>query len=464
MTIVRDVLYALALVVAVPLLAVKSWRTGKYRGDWGARFGRVGDGMPLRPTDPEGPRLMLHCVSVGELLSVRQLVDRLLAEHPRLRIVITTTTDTGTARARDLYGTPGHAKAGYERVEAYRYPLDFSFAVRRFLDHARPDLIALVELETWPNFLHIAQQRGIPAVIINGRLTARAAKRYAAIRPVTAGMFRRVKWFGIQTNTIANRFIALGAPRERVEIVPTLKYDTADLADRIAGAEALAAACGIAAEQRVFVGGSTGPGEEEPLLDAFMALRDAHPALRLALVPRKPETIPQVAEAIRRRGLRVVRRTERPDGKTGAVLSQNDVLLLDTMGELKKLYALASGVFVGRSLVPLGGSDMIEVAALAKPLCFGPHTANFAEAVELLTTARAAVVVQDGAALRETIGGWLSDPEAATELGRKARGVIAAQRGSTQRYVDKLLGFLPGGAAEGAVVRSGQSVGPSGLG
>jgi len=433
MHVIFDILYAAGLVAATPVLAIKSLRTGKYRTDWPARFGRYAQQATLKPAGMY--RLMFHCVSVGELLSMRKLVDGLLAADAALQIIITTTTDTGTARARELY-------AGNPRVMCYRYPLDFSFAVEAFLDHAQPDAIALVELEVWPNFVNIAVDRRIPVCIINGRITERATRRYRVVKPIIAAALQRLAFIAAQTATIAERFKQLGAPAERIEIVPTIKYDSADFSDSIAGAETLAEACGIEQGHKLFVAGSTAPGEEGPVLEAYLALRDQHPGLRLAIAPRKPETVPGTLAAIAAAGLRPVQRTARPDGAEGRALEASEVLVLDTMGELKKLYSLATAVFVGRSLVDLGGSDMIEVAALAKPLCFGPHTQNFAEAVELLLSNQAAVLVRDGATLTATLRAWLADGAAARQLGLKARETVASQRGSTTIYLEKLLALV----------------------
>lgn len=448
MSLFFDLCYFLALLLAWPFLVLKSRRTGKYRTDWAARFGRVPPPLPHPTTSASptpGKRLLIHCVSVGELLSMRQLIDLLLAADPTLTIILTTTTDTGTARARELYRTTQYA----DRVEPYRYPLDFSFAVRSFLNTTRPDAIALVELETWPNFVRLAARRRIPICIINGRLTARSAKRYALIKPFVSAMFRRLAWLGVQTPAIADRFIRLGAPADRLTIIPTIKYDTADLSDTIPGSGPLAGALGLdPTTQRIFVGGSTGPGEEIALLETYLKLRDQYPDLRLAIAPRKPETVPQVITAIHAAGLKSICRSNYPDAPPPSaprpLLKPNEIVVLNTLGELKKLYSLAYCVFVGRSLLepPMGGSDMIEVTALAKPCCFGPHTHNFAEAVELLTTAKAATVVLDGSDLNHQVNQWLANHAMAREMGQAGRAVIAAQRGSTEKYVVKILGMM----------------------
>ena len=325
-----------------------------------------------------------------------------------------------------------------------RYPLDFSRTVKRFLDSVQPDAIVLVELETWPNFIFAAHKRGIPIAIINGRLTARSFKRYKLIRPIMRRMLSAITWFGIQTQTIAERFITLGAATDRMTILPTLKYDVADFSTQIGGSAELAAACGIRGDHELFVGGSTGPGEEAALLHAYAQVRQTHPNLRLAIAPRKPETVEGVTTAIIAAGLTPLLRTDYPDGtNTPADYFPDCVLVLNTLGELKKLYALGFGAFVGRSLVRLGGSDMIEVAAMAKPCCFGPHTHNFAEAVELLLAAKAAVLVPDADALAKLVGDWLDHPEEAAAMGLRRQKTIEQQRGSTEIYVGKLLELMP---------------------
>ena len=435
MGILLDIVYLLALLLASPLILYKSLRTGKYRSDWAGRLGHVPPAIKEQFNRGGGPRLVLHCVSVGELLSTRLLVNKLLVQDPTLTIIVTTTTDTGTARAKALY-------ADTARVVTLRYPLDFSWAVRRFLAAVKPNLIALVELEVWPNFVRAAARRNIPVVIINGRLTARSFGRYRKVRPLCAAMFRRIAWAGVQSQDIASYFAALGMPHDRIRIVPTLKYDAADLADAVAGADALTLALGINGQHHLFVAGSTGPGEEETLLQAYSRLVARRPQLRLAIAPRKPETVAGVLAAISAMGFTPVRRSDHADGTRGMPLSSETIVVLDTLGELRKLYALSFAVFSGRSLVPLGGSDMIEVAALAKPCCFGPHTGNFAEAVHLLLSAGGACRVADGNEIENLLDQWLANPIAAAAVGHAARSVIAAQRGSTELYVQELISRL----------------------
>jgi 3-deoxy-D-manno-octulosonic-acid transferase len=233
-----------------------------------------------------------------------------------------------------------------------------------------------------------------------------------------------------------------------VEVIPTLKYDNAAIANRVQGQDALAAAMGLEPAHRLLVAGSTGPGEEEALLDAYGGLRTKFPDLRLAIVPRHPEVVPQAVRAIERRDLRAILRTERSDAlqleTRNSILDANDVFVLNTMGELRKLFALAFAVFVGRSLLNQGGggSDMIEVAALGKPSSFGPFTANFAQVVELLTREGGAVEVNGAAGLAKVVEFWLRDAQAARTMGIRAQELIRRQQGSTQHYVQQLLKIL----------------------
>ena len=434
---ILDILYFVGLLLAGPFLLIKSRRTGKYRTDWSGRLGRIStDARRILQAAGGQKRVLLHCVSVGELLSTRKLVEELLHGNQTLLVIISTTTDTGMARALALY--PARAGA---RVVAVRYPLDFSFAVRRFLNTVNPSLIALVELETWPNFLASAHRRSIPIQIINGRLTARSFKRYRMIRPLMQRMLRQVDHMSVQTPEIAERFAQLGGMAQRIDVIPTMKYDSADFADEIPGAQAMAAALGLQTDHRLFVAGSIGPGEEEILLPVYQTLRKTWPHLRLAIAPRKPEVIGQVIAAIMQAGFEPVLRTQRPDGGGNAPMPIQSwqVIVLDTMGELKKLYSLAFAVFSGRSLVNIGGSDMIEAAALAKPCCFGPYTFNFFDTVALLTAGGAGVTVKNAQDMQRLLEKWLEHPDEAYAVGRRARACLESQRGSSGLYAHRIL-------------------------
>ncbi|MBN1490391.1 MAG: 3-deoxy-D-manno-octulosonic acid transferase [Phycisphaerae bacterium] len=431
MRFVLDVLYLLAGVLLLPVLAYQRFVKGKRRGGWGERFGR----LPAR-TSAE-PAIWIHAVSLGETNATRGLVDALAKAIPDCPIVISATTDTGYARARQLY--PDHY--------VFRYPLDLSCVVRRVLRTVRPALIALMELEVWPNLIDLAARQGIPVAVVNGRLTEHGSMRpfrKPIVRSLARRMFRRLAWVGAQNETYAERFRELGVPAEHIQIAGTLKWDTAQIADDLPGTAALAEALGIDCGRPLWVFGQSGPGEERIALDTLRILRGTVPDVQLAIVPRKPERFDEVAALIADAGWSFVRRSNRPDGSAPPA-TRPDVILGDTMGELRKFYCLAKAVFVGRSIAPMGGSDVIEVAALARPIVVGPHTENFADSVAELAAAGGLRVCEtdvtrpDAAeTLAASMRDLLADATASSRMGLAARQVVQQNQGVTQRTVDAL--------------------------
>ena len=440
-----DLVYLIGAVFYLPVLVYQMLAQGKNRRGWRQRFGHWSIRLGGRR------RIWIHAVSLGEINATPVLVGELERRLPDCRVIISTTTDTGYARACKLYGS--------ERV--FRYPLDFSRVVSRVLKRVQPALIVLIELEVWYNLVRTATRRGVPVAVVNGRLTERSRRRFARLGPVARAMFGDLAWVGAQDETIARRFVDLGTPGDRVEVTGSLKWDTTTVADTIDGADELAAALGIDAEVPVWVCGSTGPGEEALILDACATLLEAGVSLRLAVVPRKPERFDEVADLIRRRGYRCIRRSQLqvstfaiPGGlksetrNTGAVVETADaaqvVILGDTMGELRKFYCLARAVFVGRSLVPMGGSDPMEAAALAKPIIVGPHTDNFAAPVAALAEVESLSVVHGADELAVAVRQLMADPRAACAKGRRAQQVVRDKQGATDRNVDRLVGLMRG--------------------
>lgn len=390
-------------------------RTGKWRTDWPSRLGRC----TVRAASGR-PTLLIHGVSVGEVNAVRQLVAMLRQTPDPPRIVISSTTDTGLAAARKSFA---------EHHDVVRYPLDFTFAVRRFLDAVRPDVVALVELEIWPNLVGECRRRGIDVCVINGRLSARSFKGYRRIRPLLRSTFASLAQAAVQSRAIADRFVAMGTPADRVQVMDTMKWDTAQLADGVPGDQALADAMGIDRSRPLIVAGSTGPGEEKLLIETCPA------EAQLLLVPRKPERFEEVAAL----DPVMVRRSQRPDGGAARTPAGDRLFLLDTMGELRKAYALADVVIVGRSFLGLYGSDMMEPVALGKPTLIGPHHSDFAHIMEALTDARGILVTdRPGQAAAEL----LADPERAAAMAARGREVIRARQGATRRHAQMLLQLL----------------------
>jgi 3-deoxy-D-manno-octulosonic-acid transferase len=356
-------------------------------------------------------------------------------QRPDLHFVISTTTQTGHESGKKHYGQMPY-------VTLIRYPLDFSAAVLRVLDAVRPDLVVLMELEVWPNFVRICQRRKIPVMLANGRLTTHSFRRYRLIRPIARSMFSRLNLVCAQDETYALRFVQLGVPSKRIRVTGTMKFDNANVTDHVEGADEIASAMGLKlGREAVWVCGSTGPGEEEIILREYRALLTTFSRLRLVIVPRKPERFDEVADLIAQFRFKVLRRsTSEPPPLDPPV---PPVILGDTMGELRKFYSLADLVFVGRTLVDLGsrqhGSDMIEPAALAKPVIVGPYTGNFAEAMRKFRDADAMLEVTDGAALAESVRVLLSTQAEATAMGRRAQEVVRREQGATARHAQLVL-------------------------
>ncbi len=428
MSVLVDLGYACGALAYSPALLYQVAVQKKHRGAWGQRFG----GVDARAGD--APCIWIHAVSVGEVNATRQLVAQLREAGTPLDVVVSTTTDTGYARACQLYG----------EHSVFRYPLDFSLVVRRVLERIRPAMIVLMELEVWYNLLALAGRAGIPVVVANGRLTEHSARRFGFIAPLARRMFSRLTWVCAQDQIFAARFRRMGVPVEQVEITGSLKWDTAAVTDAVDGAGAVAAAMGIARDRPLLVCGSTGPTEEASLLDAYATIREQYPDLQLAIVPRKPERFDEVAELIDRRGYTCVRRSAHPDGATPAPLplDRDAVFLCDTMGELRKLYSLASVVFIGRTLIPRGGSDMMEVAALGKPVVCGPHTWNFPVAAQKLIDGGGMLTAPDAGMVAGVVESLLADADYCRRVGAAARQVVLDNQGSTDRTVTRLLDIL----------------------
>ncbi|MFP4145048.1 MAG: 3-deoxy-D-manno-octulosonic acid transferase [Phycisphaeraceae bacterium] len=418
MSLLYDMIYGVGGLVSSPVWGWRLLRTGKWKTDWSGRFGRGAELPHDRPT------LLIHAVSVGEASAIRQLVELLETRWPAWRIVISVTTDTGLARAQRLYG---------ERHEVVRYPLDFTPAVRRMLDRVRPSLVALTELEVWPNFVAECERREVPVCVINGRLSERSFKRYRLLAPLLRPTFAKLAAAAVQSADYAGRFEAMGVPGERTHVLDTMKWDTAKLADEVPGAAELAAAMGIDREKPLIVAGSAGPGEEKLLIE--QRPKEA----QLLLVPRKPERFEEVSQLVPG----VVRRSGQPDGSEPPE-GAGPVFLLDTMGELGKAYSLADVAVVGRSFDGLGGSDPIEPIALGRPTIIGPDHQNFADVVAAFEAGGGIVVADEpGPAVREL----LEDRERARGLAEAGRGVIRQRQGATERHAE-LLERLAGEVAE----------------
>jgi 3-deoxy-D-manno-octulosonic-acid transferase len=416
-------LYSILLYLATPLVLLRlSWRGTKnpaYWRRWPERFGW------FRTPALQAP-LWLHAVSVGEAQAAAPLVKALLQHYPSRSLVVTTTTPTGSQRVRELFG---------EQVFHVYLPYDLPGAVRRFLRRLRPQLAVIMETELWPNLFHHCAAADIPVIIANARLSPRSAAGYGRIRGLVKDTLADVSLIAAQGAGDAERFRALGAAAERVTVMGNLKFDQAMPADIASQAQTLRQQLG--ATRPVWIAASTHEGEEEHVLDALALLRETQPDALLLLVPRHPERFPKVAALVQRRGFQLVRRTE-----GHACTAATDVFLGDTLGELPLFYAAADVAFVAGSLVPVGGHNMLEPAALGVPVLTGPQLFNFTDISAALLAAGAARQVDDSTQLAQAVGELLMDAGQRQAMGAAGRQLVADNRGALARLLERIENYL----------------------
>lgn len=413
-------LYSAALYLLSPLIWRRVWREHLPTRSRRERLGLI-------PARPEPPRtLWLHVASVGEVLAARPLIEALRERYPRHRLTITTMTATGAERIEALY-------AG--EVSHYFVPLDFPGAARRFVARLKPEIAIFFETELWPNLLAACHCQGVPIVVANGRISPRAMRGYRRLGPLMAEALGKVDWLAAKSIEDAERFRQLGMPDPRIRVVGSLKFDIhVDAAVEEVG-KRLRLSLG---RDPVWIAASTHPGEDEPMLAAHARLRERYPGALLILVPRHPQRFDEVAMLCRRRSERLARRS-----RNESIQDETTVYLGDTMGELMSLYAAADAAFVGGSLVPVGGHNLLEPAALGVPILTGPELANFLDIAEVLRGASVLNEVSDAATLGTTLIALLEDPAERHRLALAGRAVIDANRGALARTLNGLTPLLP---------------------
>jgi 3-deoxy-D-manno-octulosonic-acid transferase len=399
----------------------------RYRHGWSERLGKIGRNFPDKKC------IWIHAVSLGEVNATKTIITELKKHLPEFEIVLSATTDTGIERAHSLYA--GELKVFY-------FPFDFSSVIDRSFENIRPDICLLMELEVWPNFTSKAHQLKIPVVVVNGRISDRSFPKYNLIKPFVKPIFEKVSLFLAQSEEYAERFISLGGKRKATIITGSLKYDTAQTTEKVEGADRLAEQLNIT-DKHLLVAGGTGPKEEKIILDVFKKLKkqDSFSDLGLVIVPRKPERFDEVADLIKKSGFELIRYSRIKSGDQKAT-NQDAVILGDTMGDLRKFYSLATVVFVGRTLVPMGGSDMIESAAMGKCTIFGPHTFNFKQTVQALLQAQGAIKVKNEGQLCLAVQKCLDEPQFAQKIARNGQKVIKENQGATQKTISAVIGLL----------------------
>ena len=445
--------YLTVMVLAGPWVALRRLLVGKSLRWWPAKFlgsfsGGNMAGEPGLVGGAEKP-VWIHAVSVGEVNLACTLIREMHRQQPDRPIVLTSSTDTGLALARQRFDA---TSGGDSKVLVSCCPWDFSWSIHRFLRRVQPACLVLVELEIWPNLVRLVSAAGIPVTVANGRLSANSQRGYRRVDFLSRCLFQRLERVLCQDAQYASRFIDCGCDPARVHVTGSVKYDGAPEDRNSTLANQLRQVAGLNAANSqhtppIVLGGSTHPGEEQAVLEAYLAARQKHAGLRLILAPRHPERSTEVAQCIQRAGLRAIRRSQLGNDSTiDRKAWSNSVLLIDVVGELTHWWAVADVAFVGGSLTlpgcrSRGGQNMIEPAGLGTPVCFGPGTRNFRDVVSQLLSADAARVVQDPAELSQFIDWALTDAEAQA-MAQRARQLVAAQRGATIRTINHLVDLL----------------------
>jgi 3-deoxy-D-manno-octulosonic-acid transferase len=433
---IYSALLLVTLVLSAPWWVWQRLRHHKYCSGWSERLGSVPGRLRQHVASQT---IWIHAVSVGEVLAITQLVAELKAQLRDYRIVVSTTTDTGQRLARQKFGE--------EKV--FRVPLDLPWAVQAFLDALRPRMLVLAESEFWPNLLHCAHQAGVAVAVVNARVSDRSLPRYRRFRWLFTRVLANVDLLLAQSEEDARRLVAIGAPAERVHVGGNLKFDVKPPA-RTEINSRLAETIRRDGIGPVIVAGSTLEGEEAMLLEAFRTLRAHYSQAMLLLATRHPERFDGVAALLLSSGLLFQRRSQwdlvpliPTAGTIGEPVSlAGGVLLLDSIGELAGLYEFADLVFIGGSLVPKGGHNVLEPAYFGVPILVGPHTENFRDIVEIFRRADALRVVTPQT-LTPAMLALVENYQERERLGRNAKEVMRSQQGATRRTVDALLSLLP---------------------
>ncbi len=410
-------IYTSVLYLLLPLVLLKllwrSIRAPAYRRRWKERFGYLPQPVPAHS-------IWIHAVSVGEVQAMDLVVRQLQKRHPEIPLLVTTSTPTGSQRVRQLF-----AQSVYHSY----FPYDLPACIGRFMRQLQPRMLVLVETEVWPNLLHYCRTHGIPCVLANGRLSARSAEGYRRLGRFIREAFAAIDAVAAQTRDDADRFLALGVAEARVQVTGSIKFDMQVPASILEQIQVIRR--NWSEDRPVWVAASTHEGEDEVVLAAHRRIVAQIENALLVLVPRHPERFDKVAGLIQRQGYRFQRRSERQ-----AWVSGNQVLLVDSMGELPVFIGAADVAFIGGSLVPVGGHNMLEAAAQGVPVLFGPHVFNFSAIADLLLKAEAAKQVDNVTQLADQVARLLGDASERSRMGENGRQVVAENRGAAQRLYD----------------------------
>ncbi|MBI5789035.1 MAG: 3-deoxy-D-manno-octulosonic acid transferase [Candidatus Schekmanbacteria bacterium] len=423
-------LYQLALaglfLSILPAALWASYKTGKYRRSFSQRLGKLSE--ELRAKLNRGQWIWVHAVSMGETAAVAPLIEAIKQRYPQYQILLTTVTETGQEMAHK----------NLPQIDAHLFfPLDFDSALNRIFAQVSPKLVILAETEIWPNFLHHLKKRNIPVLLVNGRISQKSFQHYKLAKFFMRRVLGDIRHFSMQTKEDAERIIQIGAAPEAVSISGNLKFDQRQSLLSAGERKNLRDRLKIPPAALVWVVGSTHPGEEEIILPSFKELKQKHSDLIMILVPRHPERWKPVEDLLTKAGIGFVRKTN-----LVKEAGLQPVVLLDTIGELAAIYSLASVVFMGGTLVPIGGHNILEAALYSKAIVFGPYMNNFAEIARLFTEKNAALQVKNVQELNQVMDELLADAHLRSRLGQAAVKVIEENQGATERSLASIGKYL----------------------
>jgi len=430
MPLIFDSLYLAASLLGSPYLIFKIITSKRYRSGLNQRFGIIKERLSNKPG------IWVHGASVGEVITAKSIIERIDEEFPEWETFISATTNTGFSVAEKTF----------LNKNIFYFPLDLSWITKKVILKKRPSFILLIELEIWPNFLISAFKKNIPVIIVNGRISNKSVKAYRTISRISKdfrnSLTSELNVFCARTELDAQRFRELGIPGKQIFVTGTMKYDNIPTHIDQNISKELAKLFNIDDDDLILVGGSTHAGEEEILIRVFERLNKAYPNLKLILAPRHVERTREVYRLIEKAEFVPVLKTEAERSDYKWQNAKREIILIDTVGDLEKVYSISNFVFVGKSLVPSGGQNMMEPAGMGNPVIFGPHTYNFEEEVDLLLKNSAAKVVKTEEELFETVEFFIKNPDAAKEMGLKAQKVVNGKRGATEKNIEILRDII----------------------
>jgi len=427
MYLIYELLIYLFFILSSPYFILKILFARKYRVGLKDRVGFLNS--KLKNLNPERKRILIHAVSVGEVIAASLLIKRIKELWPEAILILTTVTETGNITAKE--------KIKETDIITF-FPLDLSLPVRRFKNYVKPDICIIMETELWPNFLRIISETGTPLLIVNGRLSEKSYRGYKIAQVFFKKVLKNISAFGMQTDSDAKRIMELGAEESKIYVTGNLKFDQVFKAGFQIKQDILKDLM-LPEDYTVLVFGSTHRGEEEILIEVYKKLRQRFKNLFFILAPRHPERFREVEDILSRNSIAYCRRTELKEKN----IAGKEAILLDTIGELSNIYSIASIVFIGGSLVPVGGHNILEPAVFKKPVLFGKYMHNFRDIAELFVKSGGGIQILEPSEIEEKISALLSDVSRQKEIGKIAYSLFEKNLGATDRTLDIIKKFFP---------------------